>query len=472
MHEAGSGAAVPSADEGLRLHRQAAEHLWLAYARPGALADGSEPPLLVRSEGVYLWDEQGRRYLDGIGALEACVAGHSQPSLAAAAAAQMTTMPFIDVFRYVSPPAVALAARLAAITPGDLQYVHFTPGGSEAVETAIKIAKQYQQLAGRPGRYKVITRAGAYHGCTFGAMSVDGRYWSTNTSLYEPLAQFGRVAQPPYCYRCPWDLAYPSCGLRCAEHIEEVIAAEGADTVAAVIVDPVATAIGVALPPREYLARVAAICKAHDILLIDDEVIAGFGHTGRLFACEHAGVVPDIMTVSKGLSSGYLPIGATIASARVAAAFRDAPGGVLSHGQTFGGHPVACAVALRNIAVLEEQGLVERAAALGPYLQGRLETLRRHSCVGDVRSLGLLAGVELVSNRRTRALWADVPRAAGLIRRACQEEGLITLTLHPGNVLLLAPPLIITHDEIDEMVACIDRALERINNTLVGEGGC
>lgn len=448
-----------SAPDTARLKQLALDHLWMAYQPPVPYAREGGPPVLASAEGAWMVDTDGKRYLDGVSALEACVAGHIRPELAEAAYSQMQQLEFLDVFRYASPPAIELAAALAGITPGSLSRVHFTPGGSEAVEAAIKVAKQYHYLRGEPGRYKVFTREGAYHGCTFGAMAVDGDYFGTRVHLYDPLPPFGRVAPAPYHYRCPHCAEQPACSLACAGDLEQAILTEGPETVAAVIMDPCATASAVAVPPPDYMPRVRQICDRYGLLLIADEVITGFGRTGKMFASEHWGLEPDIMTLSKGLSSGYMPIGAAVVKEEVAAVFMDHPQGVFSHGQTYGGHPVACAVALENIELIQREDLPGQAAEKGRYLLEGLRALNRHPAYGDSRGLGLLCGLEFVHDQAGRRL-PDDPRLAGYhLRTICRDLGLITLTLHPGNVLFLAPPLTISREEIELMVNIIDRAL-------------
>ncbi len=441
------------------LKARALRHLWMAYQPPEPFAAEGGPPVLVAAEGTWLVDSDGKRYLDGVSALEACVAGHIRPELADVAYAQMQQLEFLDVFRFASPPAIDLAARLAEITPGTLSRVHFTPGGSEAVETAIKVAMHYQRLQGKPDRHKVLTREGAYHGCTFGAMAVDGDYFGTRPHLYDPLPGFGRIAPAPYHYRCPHCSHQARCTLACADDLEQVILAEEPETVAAVIVDPCATASAVSIPPPDYMPRLRQICDRHGLLLIADEVITGFGRTGRMFACEHWGVEPDIMTLSKGLSSGYMPIGAAVVREEIAQAFMTSPEGVLSHGQTYGGHPVACAVALANIELIQHEDLPGQAAEKGEYFLEGLRSLSHHPAFGDARGLGLLLGLEFVHDQITRRP-PDDPRTAGYhMRSICRDLGLITLTLHPGNVLFLAPPLTISQAEIDQIVDIVDRAL-------------
>ncbi len=455
--------AVATSYDTAALKRSARAHLWLAFSRWDELEAEDGPTVIVGGEGSRVFDSQGRAYLDGISALEAMVAGHGRHELVDAADRQLRQLAFLDVFRYASVPAIALAERLAALTPGSLSRVHFTPGGSEADETAVKVAKQYFYLQGEPRRQKVITRAGAFHGVTFGAMALDGNYFGTRNYIFEPLAPFGRIAAPPACPRC--DFGKAGRHLACPHRIEEVILAEGPETVAAVVVDPAATAIAVAVPPPSYLVQLREICDRYGVLLIDDEVITGFGRTGRMFCCEHAGVVPDIMTLSKGLSSGYMPIGAAVVKEEIATVFSGGPEARLSHGQTYGGHPVACAVALENIALIERERLAAKAAEMGRYLLDGLRGLQGHPTYWDARGLGLLTGLELAADAsgRTFPNPADVGTA---VRKRCRDLGLLTLVLHPGNVLFLAPPLVITRAEVDELVRIMDRALGEVEKEL------
>lgn len=443
----------------------ARKHLWQPFSQPSDLDAADEPIVLTRGEGVWLWDDAGNRYLDGIGALESMAIGHGNHRLPQVAERQMRELAFIDVFRYVSRPAVELASKLSAIAPPGLTRVHFTPGGSEAVEVALKLAFQYHYLRGNPGKRRVICRQGAYHGVTFGAMNCDGRYWSTRTDIYLGTQRFGTVASGPATGTGWGKGARHTAG---AEEIAAAIAETGPENVAAVIVDPVATASGVASPPPEDLAKLRRICDEHDILLIVDEVISGFGRTGRMFASEHADVTPDFMPISKALSSGYQPIGATLIADRVAEVF-DSSGpqdGRFTHGHTFGGHPVACAVALENIRIIEEKDLVTRAGEMGAYLNDHLQPLRSFESVTDVRGPGLIKGIELLGERDDVGSFGTPAAACAWLRKELRSLGLITLFLHPGNVMLLAPPLIITRDEVDEMVRILGEGLQRLAGRL------
>jgi len=436
------------------------DRLWRAFSSPADSPDAGGPVLFTRGDGVWLEDGAGRRYLDGVGALEAMAIGHGRTELAEVARRQMAQLAFLDVFRHVSEPALALADELVRLAPGDLDRVVFTPGGSEAVEVALKLAFQYHRLRGEPDRWRVVCRRGAFHGVTFGAMNCDGGYYSTRNDLYLPeRLRFGAVAQREGGARDAWGPgARHTAG---AAEFAATIEALGPGEVAAVIVDPVATASGVAAPPPEDLRALRALCDEHGILLIVDEVITGFCRTGAMFASELAGVVPDLMPLSKALSSGYVPIGATLVSQRVAAPFaRDPAGdGVFAHGHTYGGHPVACAVALENLRILQAEALHERAQAMGDHLRRGLRTLAGHPTYVDARGVGMLNGLEVVGEDAEAGRFGTARAAATWLRKRCCELGLITLTVHPGTVLLLAPPLVMHEGEADALVDILDRAL-------------
>jgi adenosylmethionine-8-amino-7-oxononanoate aminotransferase len=434
-------------------------HLWPAFSRPLDPFSGS-PIVFTKGEGCWLTDEQGKRYLDGVGALEAMVAGHGRTRLAEAARRQLETLAFLDVFRYTSRPALELAEKLSGLAPMPDTKVHYTPGGSEAVETAMKVALQYHYLAGHPERRVFVGRHGAYHGVTLAAMSLGSSYYSMRNDIYLPeglavSANAGAV-----------DAARFGSGARYssdAGRIEEKILEVGPDRVAGVVVDPMGTASGVACPDDEDLRELRRVCDRHGVLLIVDEVITAWGHTGRLFASEHSGIVPDMVTVSKGLSSGYMPIGATLVSGAVAAAFtgRD---GLFAHGQTYGGHPPSCAVALENIAILEEERLAERAHTVGPRLiEGIRGLAARQPNLGPVRGRGLLLGLEIMKDAPAGVDFKERPAAGTRFRLALRDAGLIGICVHPGNVLLLAPPLIISEDEIDTMISMIDQGLSALS---------
>jgi adenosylmethionine-8-amino-7-oxononanoate aminotransferase len=432
--------------------QQAREHLWMSFTQVNDLTADDGPRIIMRGEGCRLYDIEGRSYLDGVSALEAMVAGHGRRELLEAAVRQYEQVAFIDLFRYATLSQIELAAKLAAITPGSLSTVHFTPGGAEAVEAAIKIARQYHYLRGETSRFKVITRQGAYHGTTFGAMAVDGNYHATRNYIFQP-ESFGRIAPAPR----------PGCGAEHAREIEALILRENPATVSAVHIDPMNTALAVAIPDDEFLPALREVCDRYGVLLIADEIITGFGRTGRMFACDHVGVVPDLMTLSKGLSSGYIPIGACIARREIADAFAGGPDEMFRHGHTYSGHPVACAVALENIRIIERDRLADCAAEAGHYLLEGLKHLNHHPTFGGVRGKGMLLGLELVLDQRTGQTTQPPGDIGKAFRLACRERGLILLSIHPGNVMLIAPPLNMSRAEMDEMIDIIDRALTDID---------
>jgi adenosylmethionine-8-amino-7-oxononanoate aminotransferase len=437
---------------------------WSPFSPPTDELDPGGVPVLVRGEGVWLTDNRGRRYLDGVGALEAMAVGHGRKELVEVAARQMSELAFLDVFRYSSLPAIELADTLIAAMPG-MSKVHFTPGGSEAVETALKLALQWHWVRGQRDRRLVVTRYGAYHGVTFGAMNCDGRYYATRNDIYLGDHRFGVVAEGP-ATGAGWGIgARHAAG---APEFAATIAAVGAERVAAVIVDPCATASGVAAAPPEDLVALRRLCDKEGILLIVDEVITGFCRTGRMFASEHADVLPDLMTMSKALSSGYLPIGACMASSRIVEEIAAAPPAdrIFAHGHTYGGHPVACAVALENIRILRREDLAQRGAAMGDRLRAGLRTLARHEHYVDARGLGMLTGIELFHAGQLTGKFPDAVAACAWLRRWLRDAGLVTLTVHPGTVFLLAPPLIIESDEIDRIVEIFDAGLAALADQL------
>jgi adenosylmethionine-8-amino-7-oxononanoate aminotransferase len=435
-----------------------AEHLWLHASAWQALGSRSDRRLLVKGHGCSVVDVHGRTYLDALSGLWLVNVGHGRAAIAEAMAQQAKTLAYGNASRAATLPAIQLAAVLAHLAPGDLSTVLFTSGGSEAVESALKITRQYHALRGEPERYKVIARRGSYHGATYGAMSISGSRSGVDP-YYGPLLPGALCVSAPYCYRCDYRKTYPACEVYCVDAIEDLIRYENPRSVAAVIAEPVSAACGVVVPPPEYLPRLRQICDRHGVLLILDEIITGFGRTGAMFAAEHWDVVPDLMTVAKGLSSGYAPIGATICRQPIARQFSVTDGEPLAHLLTFGGQPVACAAALANLEILQRENLVDNAATQGRYLLAQLQQVAaRHPSVGDVRGLGLLCALELVTNRDTKVPFTvDGPEMTRLLD-ILAELGVLT---RADTNLYVAPPLCIQRQEIDRLVALIDTGLSR-----------
>ncbi len=445
----------PRADAA-RLRKLAEQHLWMPYSPPGAQgAMRDEIRIMTHGRGVLTWDAEGREYLDGTSALEALILGHGDEEVVAAIAEQARTMSFVDVFRFVTPPQVELAAELVAASPG-MAAAHFTPGGAEADEVAIKMARQYHALRGEPYRMKVITRQGAFHGVTAGAMALDGQYFASRNVVYDGGMSWGRTVPAGACPRC--DFGKASRHLACVHAIEATIRAEGPETVAAVVVDPCATAIAVSVPPVGYLRDLREVCDRYGVLLVVDEIITGMGRTGKLFATEWDGIVPDFITLSKALSSGYVPIGAALISPKVREAYLEHDG-VFLHGHTYAGHPVAAAAALTVLRRVIRDDLAERSARLGTQLLKGLRSLSHHRTFWDARGKGLLTGLEIVHDQDTGEDFADPLAAGNALRIAARERGLTTLLLHPGNVLFLAPAVVATEAQIERMVSILDDAL-------------
>ncbi len=422
-----------------------------------------EYPVLVRGEGAYVWDDAGTRYLDATSGISVSCIGHGRERVAEALRRQAMTLAYATSGYFANEPAMLLAEHISHYTPGDLNNLFFTNSGSSATETAIKLARRYHLARGNPGKYLVVGRRISYHGATLGALSATGH--APRRRPYIPLLLPFPHAAPVYCYRCPFDQDYPSCALACAHDLERTLLQVGPEHVAAFIAEPIVGAAGGALvPPPDYFAAIRDICDRHDVLFIADEVITGFGRTGAYFAMEHFGVVPDLMTVSKGMSGGYAPLGAVIVSDHIKATFEENMA-AFAHGFTYSDHPLSCAAALEVLRIIAEEGLVDAAAQQGTYLFARLERLYAHPSVGDIRGKGLLAGIELVRDKATKTPYPAERRVADRLFRLCLERGAI---IYPGGGMvdgvrgdqfLLCPPFIVTREQIDALVDALDAAL-------------
>jgi adenosylmethionine-8-amino-7-oxononanoate aminotransferase len=423
---------------------------------------GRALPTVARASGCVVWDTEGRRYLDGSGGAVVVNVGHGREEVAAAIARQAATAAYVHGTQFTSEVLEEYARRLAVHAPGDCRRLYLLSGGSEATETAVKLARAWHVARGERERHKVVGRTTSYHGNTLVALGLSGR--PTLQAPYAPMLASAPRAAAPFCYHCPLGLSYPSCAVACADDLESVIAREGAETIAAFVAEPILGAsAGAAVPPDDYTRRVRETCARHGIVYIDDEVMCGFGRTGRWFGIEWSGMEPDLVTCGKGMSGGYLPVGAVLASERIVEAVEGAGGFV--HGFTFSHHPVTAAAALATLEILEGERLIERAAAMGEQARARLEALRALPQVGDVRGRGLLLAVELVADAATRRPFPRAERRAERVARAALEAGLIVYpstgcaTGTEGDVVMLAPPLVVTDAELDEMVALLGRAI-------------
>jgi adenosylmethionine-8-amino-7-oxononanoate aminotransferase len=331
----------------------ASDHLWRHFTRP---ADSRI--VMVRGEGCYIWDADGKRYLDALAALYCVNIGYGPwPEISEAATKQMEQLPFFTNWvGFATPPAIELAEKLTELVPIDVGRIFFVGGGSEAIETALKLARQYHRLRGEPSRYKFVTRRSAYHGTTLGALSINGS--PVLRGQFEPLLPGCLRAPTPYRYRCPYCSEESRCTLRCADEIDAIIENEGSETVAAVILEPVQNSAGSITPPEGYFDRVREICDEHGVLLVADEVICGFGRVGDWFGSTRYGIEPDLMTLAKGITSAYAPLGAVVASEKVTEPFFAEPKTAFTHGITFGGHPLSCAISLANLAIFEREDLI------------------------------------------------------------------------------------------------------------------
>ncbi len=441
------------------LQESALEHLWVYLREPSDMAEKGEPQIFVDGRGCTVTDALGRSYVDVMSGLWLKNVGYGRHEIADAAYQQMLKLTYMPMGS-TTEPTIRLAEKVARITPGDLSRCFFTSGGSEAVETAMKLARAYFKRTGEPLRTKFISRKGSYHGATFGTLALGGSPIFPKSD-YEPLLAGVFHAPQPLPYRCEYGGATPEeCAERCVRAIEDIIKFQGPNTIAAVVAEPVSTPYGAVVPAPNYWPLLREVCDRYGCLLIADEVITGFGRTGKMFACDHWGVTPDIMTVAKGITSGYIPMGAAITRKHVSDAFVGSEKAAFRHVITFGGHPVAAAAALKNIEIMETEGMPENAAKMGAYLkEGLLELQQRHRIIGDVRGLGLLCGLELVQDRTSKEYF---PTEAELGRRLTQgfsEGGLI---LRGGDVMNIAPPLCVTSSEIDEILLVLDRVIGRV----------
>lgn len=449
------------------LQRAGKDHLWMHFARHSGFAD-ADIPVMVRGEGAYLYDARGKRYLDGLAGLFVSQLGHGREELAEAAAQQARELAFMPLWSYAHPPAIELAERIAGSAPGSLNRVFFTDGGGESVETAWKLAKNYFKLTDKPMKHKVISRAIAYHGTTQGALSITGL--PTLKQQFEPLVPSTFRVPNTNIYRAPIHADDPEAfGRWAADQIAVAIENEGPDTVAAVFLEPVQNAGGCFPPPPGYWQRVREICDEYDVLLVSDEVICAFGRLGTMFGAERFDYEPDMITCAKGITSGYAPLGAMIASDRLMEPFLE-PGAMFAHGYTFGGHPVSTAVALRNLQIFEDEKVLENVRTNEDAFRATLERLTDLPIVGDVRGEGYFYGIELVKDKATKESFTEEECERilyGFVSKQLYAEGLYCRADDRGDpVVQLAPPLICDQSHFDEIEQIMRVVLEKAGQML------
>lgn len=444
--------------------QQAIDHLWIHGWDMDweELTEREGLKVFTHAKGSTLYDVRGREYIDGLAGLMVVNVGHGRREIGEAMAEQAGQIAYAASSNYTTIPTVKLAETLARITPGDLSRVFFCSGGSEAIESALKIAKQAQALRGFPKRYKFIARRGSYHGMTLGAMSLTA---GRQEEYFGPFMYGVSYVPSPNHFRNDFDLEGEEGDIMCARFVEQEIVNQGPETVAAVIGEPISTSNGDHVPSPKYWQMLREICDKYGVFLIMDEIINGFGRTGKLFAAEHFGVVPDMMTIAKGLSSGYAPIAAVVVRPEVFAGFQD-EGASVGHLLTFGGHAVATAAANKNLEILFREDLVTRGAEQGAYLLSLLQELRSHPTVGDVRGIGMMTCLELVKGPGSKEPWGVRHPFIKTLGETVHNKGVLTRV---WNQLHVCPPLVVTRDEIDLMVTIIDESLTEVEAQFAGE---
>lgn len=444
-----------------RLEDEFLGHLWPPFTQ----LQGLKPIIMERAEGAVVYDTEGNEYIDAFASLWTVNVGHGRSEIFDAIRAQMEKLAIYHIFQIANEPSIRLAAKVAGLTPGDLDHVFLTLGGGESVETAVKMARQYHRNRGNGTKYMVLFRDRSYHGTTMTSTSAQGL--PVNRQKFEPLLPGFIKIGAPYCYRCAWHKTYgEDCRMECAQAVEQEIAFYGAENVGTMLGETMIGTGGVIPPPPEYWPMVCDICKAHDVLVINDEVITGFGRTGAWFGFELFGSDPDLVTLAKGLSSGYLPLGAVVAREHVFQAFLGGPDKTFMSGATYNGHPLCSAAGLANLEIIEREKLVERCAEVGPYLQEGLRTLLAHPIVGDVRGVGMVAGIEYVQDKATRE-WFPLSQGVALrIRDEAFRRGVFVRLLGGGHVHAVAPPFIISKEQIDTIVRVLDEAIGVVEKEL------
>ncbi len=437
------------------LEKSARERILTHWASNEDIA--REAKIFIGGEGCYLYDIKGGKYLDTFSSLITTAVGHGRKEIREAIDRQLDALEFFPNYHDgFTVPLIRLADKIAEITPGDLEVSFFLSSGSEANETALRLARQYHWTRGNAHKYKVIARRGSYHGTTLGTASYTG--FTALRECFEPLLPGALFAPQVKCHDCELGCKEETCGMRCLEAVADIIKWESPDTISAMIMDPLpGSNSGYPPPPDGYLEGIRELCDKNDILLIFDEVQTGFGKTGKWFACENWGVTPDIMCISKALTSGYLPLGMMVTTKKIAYVFNEKPGAEFRSGSTYGGHTVSCAAALANIEIIEKENLIERAGEIGGYFMKKFTELKdKHRIIGEVHGMGTLWAVELTADRATNKK-LDVD-AGAFIRDWCWKQGMILR--NNQNILVIAPALIITDEEIDTVADYLDKAIQ------------
>lgn len=432
-------------------------------------------PMAVRAKGIYIYDREGRKYIDGASGAVTVSIGHGVPEVIQAMQAQAEHVSFIYRSQFTTQPSEDLAKKISEWTPGDLNWSFFVNSGSEATETAMKIAIQYWQEKGIETKTKIISRWIGYHGITMGALSMSGNV-GRRQRFASLLEDYPRVSAP-YCYRCPFHQTPSDCGLLCADELEREIKRAGAERIAAFIAEPIIGASGGAItPPDGYYQKIKGICERYDVLFIADEVMTGIGRTGKRFGMDHWKVVPDIVTIGKGLSAGYAPIAATVVSDHVMEPIESGSKSVMS-GHTYSANPQSTATALAVMAYMDRHRLVERADQNGAYLKEQLEEVRKNCrIIGDIRGKGMLIGIEFVADKRSKKPFPEEVRISEKVIHHAMSEGLIIYAANAGeeglygNAVIVSPPLTITKKEIDQLVAIFSRVIHLVETDLLKRG--
>jgi len=432
-----------------------------------------EYPVVSYGEGVYLYDEDGNKYLDGCSGAVTASIGHGVKEIIDAIAEQGEKVAFVYRSQFTSKPAEHLAEKIVTMLENKFNWVFFVNSGSEATETALKIAIQHWQEKGKPKKTKMISRWLSYHGITLGALSMSGH--PIRRKRFTPLLQDYPLLNPPYCYRCPFKQEYPSCELMCAQELEYIIQRIGSENIAAFIAEPIVGAAGAVItPPKGYYEKIYEICKKHNILFIADEVMTGCGRTGKMLSLEHWGVTPDIVALGKGLSAGYAPLAATVVTEEVLQPILNGSNLIMS-GHTFSAHPLSSAAALAVLQYMEKHHVMDEVLEKGEYLMNTLlKETTRYPSIGDIRGKGLLIGVELVANKKTKQPFSRSLNATDLFIRKAKEAGLLVYPSNTGSdgiegdAVIIAPPLTIKKEEMDELIHRFIVAVKNFENAIEG----